>query len=437
MGFTIAEKVLGLHVVGGRREVRAGDYVLARPDVILLNDVSGPLAIKQFRQIVGDGGKVADPSKVVFVNDHFVPPPTIEAAINAKLMRQFAGEFGIKLFDVGEGIEHTLLPEQGLVKPGYLVIGGDSHTTTYGAFNAFGSGFGATDIAVALALGYLWFLVPESQRFIFEGDRPPFITGKDLILNVIRDIGVDGATYQSMEFTGDALLKFNIDEYEHIANMAVEAGAKAGIIEANEVIMRWAESKFRGEVINYVRADLDAKYVEVHRYDITKMEPMVAKPHSPGNAVPISEVEGVHVDQVYIGNCANGTLTDLRQAAAVLRGRKVAPGVRLIVVPATRSIYEQALREGLIDIFIKAGAFVSSPTCGACAGLHLGLLADGEVAVATTNRNFRGRMGSAKAEIYLANAYVAAAAAVKGEITDPSKLISWSEVKKFVYGVGW
>jgi len=432
LGKTIAEKILVSHMIEKAADVKAGDYILAKPDIILLNDVSGPVAVKQFRRITN---KVADPDKVVIVIDHFSPPPNLDAASNNKLLREFAKEQGIKiLFDIGEGIEHTLLPERGVVKPGSLVIGGDSHTTTYGAFNAFGSGFGATDIAVALALGYLWFRVPESIRFEFHGTRPPFVTGKDLILHVIHDIGVDGATYMSMEFGGEALNRFNIDEYMHMSNMAVEAGAKAGIFEPNEVIIEWAKSKYGSIFNSFVKADPDAKYVDIRKYDISTMEPMIAKPHSPGNVVPISEVGGVSVNQVYIGNCANGTPTDLRQAAAILKGRKIADNVRLIIVAATRNIYKQALKEGLIDIFIEAGAFVTHSTCGACAGLHMGLLADGEVAVSNINRNFRGRMGSAKAEIYLTNTYVAAAAAVAGKIVDPRKIADWSEVKNFVYG---
>ncbi|MFP3044948.1 MAG: 3-isopropylmalate dehydratase large subunit [Thermocladium sp.] len=422
MGMTMAEKVLATHT--NSYKVKAGDFVLASPDLVLLNDISGPLAIKQLEN---HGVNIAMPSKVVIVLDHLSPPPTIMAAQNNKAMRLFAGKESIKLFDVGEGIEHTLLPERNLIKPGYLVAGGDSHTVTYGAFNAFGSGFGATDIAVTMALDLLWLKVPEAQKFTVVGQRAPFTTGKDLILTIIRDIGVDGANYQSMEFMGSGLLGFNIDEYMAICNMSVEAGAKTCIIEANDVIKEWAKAKLGSDKHQYVKPDPDARYVEEWIYDASRLEPMVAKPHTPSNAVPVSEAEGIHVDEVYIGNCANGTLTDLRQAASVLRGRRVAKGTRLIIVPATRGIYVEALREGLIDVFINAGAVISPPTCGACAGLHMGLLGDGETAVATINRNFIGRMGSPKASVYLANAYVAAAAAVTGEITHPGKIINWGQ----------
>jgi 3-isopropylmalate/(R)-2-methylmalate dehydratase large subunit len=429
---TIAEKILSKKNIEGK-EVKAGDIILGKPDVILINDASGPLAFIQFKKI--GAKKVADPQSVVMVLDHFSPPPSLSAAEDFKEIRIFVQEHGIpNFFEMGSGIEHTLLPERGFIKPGSLIIGGDSHTTTYGAFNAFGTGLGSTDIAVALALGYTWFLVPESQRFEFEGERMPFVSGKDLILRVIKDIGVDGATYQSMEFAGSGLLQFNMDEYMALCNMAVEAGAKAGIVEANENIAKWAVSKF-GYLPELVRADEGAEYVNVIKYNLSEIdEPLVAKPHSPGNVVGVSEVEGIRVDQVYIGNCANGTLTDLRQAAFVLKGRHVAKGTRLIVVPATQQIYKQAIKEGLIDIFLEAGAVISPPTCGACFGGHMGLLADGEVAITTTNRNFRGRMGSAKAEIYLANAFVAAASAVTGYITNPKKIVNWEEAKKFVYG---
>ena len=429
---TIAEKILSKKNIEGK-EVKAGDIILGKPDVILINDASGPLAFIQFKKI--GAKKVADPQSVVMILDHFSPPPSLSAAEDFKKIRIFVQEHGIpNFFEMGSGIEHTLLPERGFIKPGSLIIGGDSHTITYGAFNAFGTGLGSTDIAVALALGYTWFLVPESQRFEFEGERMPFVSGKDLILRVIKDIGVDGATYQSMEFAGSGLLQFNMDEYMALCNMAVEAGAKAGIVEANENIAKWAVSKF-GYLPELVRADEGAEYVNVIKYNLSEIdEPLVAKPHSPGNVVSISEVEGIHVDQVYIGNCANGTLTDLRQAAFVLKGRHVAKGTRLIVVPATQQIYKQAIKEGLIDIFLEAGAVILPPTCGACFGGHMGLLADGEVAITTTNRNFRGRMGSAKAEIYLANAFVAAASAVTGYITNPKKIVNWEEAKKFVYG---
>ena len=430
---TIAEKILSKKNIE-RKEVKAGDIILGKPDVILINDASGPLTFIQFKNI--GAKKIADPQSVVVVLDHFSPPPSLSAAETFKETRKFVQEYDIpNFFEIGKGgIEHTLLPERGFIRPGSLIIGGDSHTCTYGAFNAFGTGLGSTDIAVALALGYTWFLVPESQRFKFEGKRMPFVSGKDLILKVIKDIGVDGATYQSIEFAGSGLLQFNIDEYMALCNMAVEAGAKTGIVEGNDNIAKWTVSKI-GYLPELVKADEGAEYVNSIEYNLSEIdEPLVAKPHSPGNVVSIPEVEGIHVDQIYIGNCANGTLTDLRQAAFVLKGRNVAKGTRLIVVPATQQIYKQAIKKGLIEIFLEAGASISTPTCGACFGGHMGLLSDGEVAITTTNRNFRGRMGSAKAEIYLANAFVAAASAVTGYITNPKKIVNWEEAKKFVYG---
>ncbi|PMP87976.1 MAG: 3-isopropylmalate dehydratase large subunit [Caldisphaera sp.] len=434
MGKTIAEKIFDNHLTKDSDKAKAGNYVLAKPDIILLNDISGPVAVKQFNKI--GSNEIANKESIVIVLDHFSPPPNIDAAQNNKLLRDFAKKYGIKnFFEIGEGIEHTLLPEVGLIKPGSLVVGGDSHTTTYGAFNSFGTGFGATDIGVSMALGYLWFLVPESMKFQLNGKRPPFITGKDLILNIIGDIGVDGATYMSMEFSGEALKYFNMDEYMHIANMSVEAGAKSGIFEPNDNIIEWSKSKFPDSYDKLlVKADEDANYYYEKKYDISNMEPMVAKPHSPGNVAPISEVEGIPVNQVYIGNCANGTITDLRQAASILRDKRIAKGVRLIIVAATRQVYMKAMKEGLIEIFMNSGAFVTHSSCGACAGLHMGLLADDEIAITTTNRNFQGRMGSSKAKVYLSNAFVAAASALTGEITNPRKISDWNEALKLVYG---
>lgn len=416
---TMAEKIFKTHCKALTSEIKPGQILMCTPDIVLINDASGPLTFKQFYEM--GASKVANPKAVVMVNDHFAPPPTLSAAHGMREMRTFASKYRIEnFFEIGEGIEHTLLPERGFIKPGQLIIGGDSHTCTYGAFGAFGTGLGSTDIAAALALGELWFRVPESSQFVFTGKPKKFVTGKDLILTVIGEIGVDGATYQSMEFTGEGLRYLNMDERMAICNMAVEAGAKAGMVVPDEVTEEWAKKTLHDYTI--VKPDNDAKYVTTHKYDLSKIDPMIAKPDSPGNVSPLSEVEGTHVDQVYIGNCANGTLTDLRQAASVLAGKTVAKGTRLIVVPATRRVYLQALKEGLIEIFASAGAAVSSSTCGACFGGHMGLLDKGEVAITTTNRNFKGRMGHADASIYLANAYVAAAAAVAGEIVNPAKI---------------
>jgi len=420
MGRTIAEKILEAHAVDGG-PVQLGAVVQARVDRILLNDISGPMAFAQFQRM--GGRRVPAPEKVVLVCDHFVPAPTLAAAHALKEMRTFARAQGIQHFyDVGQGIEHTLLPERGLVSPGALIIGGDSHTCTYGAFDAFGTGLGSTDIAAALALGRLWFLVPSSVRFEFHGSKRPFVTGKDVILRILGEIGADGATYQCMEFGGEGLASLNMDERMAVCNMAVEGGAKTGIVVPDVITEAWARERLP-EPATLVGPDPDARYAATYHIDLTTFGPLVAQPHSPAHVAPLPEVAGVHVDQVYIGNCANGTITDLRQAAAVLGGRRVAPGTRAILVPATQQIYHTALAEGLIEQFITAGAVVSPPTCGACFGGHMGLLDDGEVAVTTTNRNFQGRMGHAGARIYLANAYVAAAAAVAGAIVDPAEVI--------------
>jgi len=418
MGKTIAEKILEAHAVDGG-PVAPGAVIQGCLDRILLNDISGPMAFAQFAQM--GGRRVAEPEKVVLVCDHFVPPSTLAAARALSEMRAFARAQGIERFyDVGQGgIEHTLLPERGLVSPGALIIGGDSHTCTYGAFNAFGTGLGSTDIAAALALGRLWFVVPESVRFELRGRKRPFVTGKDVILHILGEIGADGATYQCMEFGGDGLVSLNVDERMAVCNMAVEGGAKTAIMLFDRECMAWAHAHL-SRLPQPVAPDPDAHYAATCPVDLSALGPLVARPHSPANVVPVSAVRGVHVDQVYIGNCANGTITDLRQAAAILGGRRVAAGTRAIVVPATQQIYQDALAEGLIAQFVAAGAVVAPPTCGACFGGHMGLLDEGEVAVATTNRNFRGRMGHAGAGVYLANAYIAAAAAVAGEIVDPA-----------------
>lgn len=416
---TLAEKILAAHAVEG--EVVPGQIVRARLDGILLNDVSGPLSFQQFAQM--GATRVANPDAVALVCDHFAPAPSLAAAHALKEMRRFAAEQSIAhFFEVGQGgIEHTLLPECGLIAPGDLIIGGDSHTCTSGAFNAFGTGLGSTDIAAALALGELWFLVPESVRVVFHGVKRPFVTGKDLILRLLQKIGADGATYQALEFAGEGVAALNMDERMALCNMAVEVGAKTGIVVPDTKVEQWAKAHAR-QPYQLVAPDEGAQYAATYEFDLARFGPLVARPHSPDNVAPLEAVAGTHVDQVYIGNCANGTMTDLREAAGILAGRKVAKGTRAIIVPATQLIYRQALDEGLIDQFVAAGVAVSTPTCGACFGGHMGLLDDGEVALTTTNRNFRGRMGHAGAQVYLANAYVAAAAAVAGEIIDPAQL---------------
>ena len=428
MGQTMAEKILARHATSG--EVEPGRIIRAWVDRVLLNDVSGPLSFKQFREM--GATRVAEPERVVLVCDHFAPAPSVAAAHGLKAMRQFAEEQQIPhYFEVGQGgIEHTLLPERGLIAPGDLIIGGDSHTCTYGAFNAFGTGLGSTDIAAAMALGELWFLVPESVRFTFRGTKHPYVTGKDIILRVLREIGADGATYQAMEFAGEGIATLTIDERMAVCNMAVEGGAKTGIVVPDAITETWARDSAAPRPYELVAPDPDAHYAATYTFDLADFGPMVARPHSPANVVPVDEVVGTHVDQVYIGNCANGTLTDLRQAVALLGGRHVARGTRAIVVPATQRVYQQALAEGLITQLVEAGVAVSTPTCGACFGGHMGLLDEGEVAITTTNRNFLGRMGHAGAQVYLANAYVAAAAAVAGEIVDPAEVAAGASLAK-------
>ncbi len=416
MGRTMAEKIFATRCLHGSPS--PGEIIKAQPDVLLLNDVSGPLAFQQFERM--GGRRVRHPDRVILVNDHFAPAKDIESARGLRAMRLFAEQQGIPhFFEVGDGgIEHTLIAQKGFVKPGELIVGGDSHTTTSGAYGAFATGMGSTDLAAALALGWLWFLVPESIRFEFYGARRPYITGKDFILHIIATIGVGGATYMSMEFGGPGIGALNNDERMALCNMAAEAGAKAGMVAPDATTRPFLAERVQGDYTE-VHPDPDAHYVATHRFELAAIAPLVARPHSPGNVVPVSEVRGQKVDQVYIGNCANGTMTDLRQAASILRGHRLARGVRMVVVPATQEIYKDALREGLLEVFIDAGAAVSTPTCGACFGGHMGVLDDGEVAVTTTNRNFLGRMGHLGARVFLANAYVAAAAAVAGEIVDP------------------
>jgi 3-isopropylmalate/(R)-2-methylmalate dehydratase large subunit len=421
MSHTIIEKILRDHSIEARDGVRPGEYIRARVDLTLLNDVNGPVAFRHFDDMGGTA--VASPEKLVLVCDHFAPAPSAAGAMLLKQMRDFAKSKNIaNFFDAGKGgIEHMLAPQEGLIGPGNLVAGGDSHTLTAGAFSAFGAGMSWAGMAGILILDETWFRVPETMRFNIRGKKSRYVTGKDVILQILQQIGVDGALYSAMEFGGASLAELNIDERMAICNMAVEAGAKTAIIEPDHITEEWAK-QYCKRPYQLVRADPNAHYASVQDIDLSKMRPMVAKPASPENVVPVDAVRGVHVDQVYMGNCANGTITDLRQIAAVLKGRKVANGTRAVIVPATQKVYLQALSEGLIEAFVNAGAAVSTPTCGACFGGHNGALADGEIGVATINRNFRGRAGHAGAQMYLCNSYVAAATAVAGEIVDPESL---------------
>jgi len=415
----IAEKILAAHAV--KKQVVPGEFINPRVDMVLSNDITAPIAIREFRRI---GVKKAfDPSKIVMVADHFVPNKDIPSAEQAKEMREFCLEQGIKFFDVGEmGIEHALLPEQGYVLPGELVIGADSHTCTYGAVGAFATGMGSTDIAAAMATGDIWMKVPPTIKFVYHGKLGKWVGGKDLILYTIGQIGVDGALYAAMEFTGEAIDALSMDGRFTMANMAIEAGGKAGLFRVDDKTLLYIKSRAKRKYTVYA-SDADAAYAKVIEYDVSGIEPQVSLPHSPANARPVSKVEDIKIDQAVIGSCTNGRIEDLRLAAQIMKNRKVATGVRCIVIPGTQQVYLDALKEGLIETFINAGAAFSTPTCGPCLGGHMGVLADGETCVSTTNRNFVGRMGSTKSEVYLANPAVAAASAVAGKIVSPDEVM--------------
>jgi 3-isopropylmalate/(R)-2-methylmalate dehydratase large subunit len=416
---TITEKILAAH--SGLEKVKAGDLINAKVDLILGNDITAPVAIERFREIGVE--KVFDPERIVLVPDHFTPNKDIKSAEQAKVMREFAKEQKIvNYFEVGRmGIEHALLPEQGLVLPGDLVVGADSHTCTYGALGAFSTGIGSTDMAAAMATGEIWLKVPPTSKFLFEGHLNPWVTGKDLILYTIGQIGVEGAAYRTMEFSGEAIAALSMDSRFSMCNMAIEAGAKSGIIEPDKKTLEFLEGRAERSFEVY-QSDPDASYEKVIEYDVSEIEPQVAFPHLPSNVKGISQVEDIRIDQIVIGSCTNGRLEDLRIASSLLKGRSVTEGVRLIVIPATQSIFRQAIREGIIDILIDAGAAISTPTCGPCLGGHMGVLASGERALATTNRNFVGRMGHPESEVYLCGPAIAAASAVTGRITSPEEL---------------
>jgi 3-isopropylmalate/(R)-2-methylmalate dehydratase large subunit len=415
----IAEKILAAHA--GKKEVTPGEFINARVDLIVANDITAPIAIREFRRL--GVSKVFDPSKIVMVADHFVPNKDILSAEQVKLMRAFSHEYDIRFFDVGQmGIEHVLIPELGLVLPGDCVIGADSHTCTYGAVGAFATGMGSTDIAAAMATGDIWMKVPPTIKFVYHGAPGKWVGGKDLILYTIGDIGVDGALYASMEFTGEAIDELSMDGRFTMANMAIEAGGKAGLFHVDNKTQLYIKARAKRDYLVY-GPDIDAVYERVIEYDVSGIEPQVSMPHSPANARGVSQVGDVKIDQSVIGSCTNGRIEDLRLAAQIFRKHKVRSGVRCIIIPGTQQVYLDALAEGLIEIFIKAGAVVSTPTCGPCLGGHMGVLAEGERCVSTTNRNFVGRMGSTKSEVYLANPAVAAASAVAGKIAHPDRLM--------------
>ncbi len=416
---TLAEKILAAHA--GKKKVSPGEFINAQVDLVLSNDITAPIAIKEFQRI--GVSKVFNPKKVVMVLDHFMPSRDIASAEIAKLMREFCAEQGAPLYEVGKsGIEHVLLPEQGLVLPGEVVIGADSHTCTYGALGVFATGMGSTDIAAAMATGDIWMKVPPTIKFVYHGSLGKWVGGKDLILYTIGDIGVDGALYSAMEFTGEAIDDLSMDGRFTMANMAIEAGAKAGLFRVDNKTQLYIKSRAK-RPYNVYEPDIDAEYARVIEYDISGMEPQVALPHSPANTKPVSEVGDIEIDQAVIGSCTNGRLEDLRIAAQILKGRKVHPKVRCIVIPGSQQVYLDALIEGLIQIFVEAGAAVSTPTCGPCCGLYMGILADGERCISTTNHNFVGRMGSPRSEVYLSNPAIAAASAITGRISSPEKVI--------------
>jgi 3-isopropylmalate/(R)-2-methylmalate dehydratase large subunit len=422
MGMTLAEKILAAHA--GADAVHAGQFVEVDVDVVLSNDITAPIAVREFEKL--GVARVFDPERVVMVLDHFVPNKDIKSAEQSRLVREFARAQGLPhFFDVGcMGIEHVLLPEQGLVLPGDVVVGADSHTCTYGALGAFATGMGSTDIAVAMATGRTWMRVPETIRVEFQGALQPWVGGKDLILYTIGQIGVDGARYQAIEFAGPAVEALSMDGRLTMSNMAIEAGAKAGLFGVDARTLAYVDGRASRPYRAY-QPDADASYARVIEIDAAQIEPQVAFPHLPENARPVSLAGEVRIDQAVIGSCTNGRLEDLRLAAEVLRGRRVHPDVRCIVIPGSQQVYLDAVREGLVEVFVEAGAAVSTPTCGPCLGGHMGVLAAGERAVSTTNRNFRGRMGHPDSEVYLAGPAVAAASAVAGRIAHPGSSVDW------------
>lgn len=417
MGMTMSQKILAAHA--NLPEVKAGQLIEAKLDMVLGNDVTSPVAINVFNDCKAES--VFDNTKIAMVMDHFTPNKDIKSAQHCLQVREFAGKYDIKNFlDVGEmGIEHALLPEKGLVGPGSLCIGADSHTCTYGALGAFSTGVGSTDMAAGMISGKAWFKVPSAIKFNLIGKPQEYVSGKDVILHIIGMIGVDGALYKSMEFTGEGLQYLNIDDRLCIANMAIEAGAKNGIFPVDDITREYIKGRFQGEPVEYV-ADADAEYDEEYTIDLSQLKPTVAFPHLPENTKTIDEIDKIEIQQVVIGSCTNGRISDLRAAAKVMQGKKIAKGVRCIIIPGTQKIWLDAMHEGLFDIFVNAGAIVSTPTCGPCLGGHMGVLAQGEKAVSTTNRNFVGRMGHIDSEIYLASPAVAAASAVAGYIANPA-----------------
>ncbi|MCX7749820.1 MAG: 3-isopropylmalate dehydratase large subunit [Clostridia bacterium] len=419
MGMTMTQKILADHA--GLESVKTGQLIKAKLDMVLGNDITTPVAVNEFKKI--GINKVFDVNKIAIVPDHFTPNKDIKSAEQVKYIREFSKEMGIvNFFEIGQmGVEHALLPEKGLVVAGDVIIGADSHTCTYGALGAFATGIGSTDMAAGMATGEAWFKVPEAIKFVLKGKPGKWVSGKDVILHIIGMIGVDGALYKSMEFVGDGVSSLSMDDRFAMANMAIEAGGKNGVFEVDEKTIAYINEHSTKSYKVY-KADADAEYVETYEIDLAAVKPTVSFPHLPSNTRTIDNVGDVKIDQVVIGSCTNGRIEDLRMAAQILKGKKVHPEVRCIIIPATQKIWKQAMSEGLFDVFIDSGAAVSTPTCGPCLGGHMGILAKGERAVATTNRNFVGRMGHPESEVYLASPAIAAASAIVGKIASPEEV---------------
>lgn len=434
MPYTITEKILLAH--SGKKEIFPGEFIWVKVDLSLGNDITAPIAIGEFEKLQI---KPVNKQRIVLVPDHFVPAKDIRSAQQAKVLQDFANKYKIKhYYEVGRaGIEHALLPELGMIIPGDLIIGADSHTCTYGALGAFSCGVGSTDLAACWATGRVWLRVPETIKLIYNGKLNKWVGGKDLILYTIADIGVDGALYRAMEFTGETIRGLAVDDRFTMCNMAIEAGGKSGIVEPDDTTFRFFKSAVRTALLSghleasaarkkinpeNLKSDKDAHYINIKEYDVSKIEPQVACPNSPGNVKPVGSLANIGLDQVVIGSCTNGRISDLRVAAKVLKGKSIYPHTRCVIIPATQNIYLQAIKERLIEIFVKAGAVVTTPTCGPCLGGHAGILTEGEICLATTNRNFVGRMGHLKSEVYLSSPAVAAASAVKGKIAHPDEV---------------
>jgi len=412
---TMAEKIIAK--AAGIEEVDAGKIVMANIDVAMTHDLTGPLSVESFKKIGVD--EVWDPEKIVVIFDHQVPADSLEAAQNHLIMREFVSEQGIdNFYDVREGVCHQVLPEKGHVVPGEVVVGTDSHTCTHGALGAFSTGIGSTDMAMVFATGKLWFKVPETIKFQIDGKLDKHVYSKDVVLNIIGQVGADGATYQACEFGGETTSKMSVSDRMVLCNMAIEMGGKTGLVEPDEKTIKYIEQR-SNKKYRVFRTDEDAESLKTMQVDVTDLVPQIACPHNVDNVKPVTEVEGTTIDQIFLGSCTNGRLDDMRVAAEILKGKEVSPNVRMLVIPASREVYRNALDEGLMNIFVDAGALVCNPCCGPCLGGHVGLLGPGEVSLSTSNRNFKGRQGSPEAEVYLSSAAVAAASAIKGEITDP------------------